>query len=150
MKIICTVENAECPKDLNICCYTCEDREGCRFGCRDGCPETCEDRQEVADEVIAFQSAIPEVITQITNLIRMKKSLDDQEKLLKQELVKAMERCDIKSFENDNIKMVYVAPTTRTTIDSTRLKKEHPDIAEQYSKVSEVSASVRVTLKGDA
>jgi hypothetical protein len=44
--------------------------------------------------------------------------------------------------------MTYVAPTTRTTIDSTKLKKDHPEIAEQYSKTSNVSASVRVTLKG--
>jgi hypothetical protein len=40
-----------------------------------------------------------------------------------------------------------VAPTTKTTIDSTKLKKEHPDIAEQYTKVSNVSASVRITVK---
>ena len=42
---------------------------------------------------------------------------------------------------------MYVAPTTRTTIDSKKLKADHPDIAEAYSKTSNVSASVRITVK---
>lgn len=151
MTTICKVLGVECPKELDICCGICEDRNTCDLACtRADDYKQCPDAQQVENEVIRFQSTVPEVITQITNLIRMKKSLDDQEKQLKQELVKAMERCDIKSFENDNIKMVYVAPTTRSTIDSAKLKKDHPDIAEQYTKTSAVSASVRVTLKGDS
>ena len=147
MTTICKVEGIECPKGLNICCGTCEHHNTCDVACAVEDHRKCPDAQQMDTDVAQFQSTVPQVIAQITNLIRMKKALDDQEKLLKQELVKAMERCDIKSFENDNIKMVYVAPTTRSTIDSTRLKKEHPDIVEKYSKVSEVSASVRVTLK---
>ena len=151
MTTLCKVEGIECPKGLTICCGTCEHHNTCDVACATADDyRKCPDAQHVDTAVADFQSAVPQVIAQITNLIRMKKALDDQEKLLKQELVKAMERCDIKSFENDNIKMVYVAPTTRTTIDSARLKKDHPDIADKYSKVSEVSASVRVTLKGDA
>lgn len=151
MTTICKVPGIECPKGLDICCGTCDTRNTCNVACATADDyRKCPDAQQMDTEVAYFRSAVPETIAQITNLIRLKKSLDDQEKLLKQELVKAMERYDIKSFENDNIKMVYVAPTTRSTIDTTRLKKDHPDIAEQYSKVSEVSASVRVTLKGDS
>ena len=36
----------------------------------------------------------------------------------------------------------YRKGTTRTTIDSKRLKEELPDIYEEYSKTSEVSSSV--------
>ncbi len=150
MTTICKVPGIKCPKELNICCGTCEHRNTCDDACVIEDHRKCPDAQQMDTAVADFQSSVPQVIAQITNLIRMKKALDDQEKLLKQELVKAMERCDIKSFENDNIKMVYVAPTTRTTIDSARLKKDHPDIVDKYSKVSDVSASVRVTLKGDS
>lgn len=83
----------------------------------------------------------------ITELVVEKKRIEDQEKQLKKLLVEAMEKYGVKSFENDVIKFVYVAPTTRSTIDSTRLKKDHPDIAERYSKTSPVSASVRITVK---
>ena len=85
----------------------------------------------------------------ITNLFEMKKQMDEQEKMLKAELLKAMEMHGIKSFENDHIKMTYVAPTTRTTVDSKLLKKECPDIYAAYTKTTDVAASVRVNLKGD-
>ena len=148
MKTICKIEGADCPKGLNICCGTCEHQKGCGICCDNiHNMETCSKAEVVTDELMAFQSAVPDTIQRMTTLIRLKKDLDDQEKKLKQDLVKAMEDYGIKSFETEEIKMVYVAPTTRSTIDSARLKKDHPDIAEQYSKTSEVSASVRVTVK---
>ena len=53
----------------------------------------------------------------------------------------------MKSFETPEIKFTYVAPTTRTSIDSTKLKKDLPDVAAKYSKTSKVSASVKITVK---
>lgn len=149
MKIICKVEGFECPHDLNICCGTCDFKDNCEVSCEecDGDIQNCGYAEVVTDELAAFQSAVPDTIQQVAELLKVKKQLDDQEKQLKQKLVEAMEAHDVKSFENDLIKMVYVAPTTRSTIDSVRLKKDHPDIAEQYSKTSPVSASVRVTVK---
>jgi hypothetical protein len=150
MTIRCkVVETAECPHELEICCGTC----GFRGNCGNACPichdpEGCPNADIITDELTAFKSAVPETIKKITTLIKLKKQMDEQEKQLKEQLVKAMETYGIKVFENDLIKMTYVAPTTRSTIDSTRLKKEHPDIVAEYSKVSDVSASVRVTLKG--
>lgn len=150
MKVLCRDSAVEtCPKNLNICCYTCEDRKTCNASCVAGVDdcETCSKAEVITDELIQFKSAVPKTIQQITQIVKMKKQLDEQEKQLKEQLVKAMEAYDVKSFENDVIKMTYVAPTTRSTIDSTRLKKDHPDIAEAYTKVSNVSASVRVTVK---
>ena len=66
---------------------------------------------------------------------------------MKEMLITAMEACHLKSWDNNLIKITYVAPTTRKSIDSTRLKKEKPDIAEEYTKESKVSASVRITVK---
>ena len=150
MKVICKVPGAECPEGLNICCGTCEHSDTCKQCCesvKDASDIFCPDAEVISDAMVQFESAVPDTIQQITNLIQMKKNLDEQEKQLKQKLVEAMEAYGVKSFENDQIKMTYVAPTTRSTIDSTRLKKDHPDIAEQYSKTSNVSASVRVTVK---
>ena len=149
MKVHCKDATAEiCPKGLTICCGICGDREGCANACGYHVEwESCEHHEVITDELIQFQSAAPEAIQQITQLVIMKKQLEDQEKQLKYELTKAMEAYGIKSFENEHIKMVYVAPTTRSTIDSTRLKKDHPDLAKEYTKTSDVSASVRITVK---
>ena len=154
MKLLCKVATGAagvaCPQGLTICCGTCDQKWVCDCVCT--CkdmhePQTCPDAEVITGELTQFQSAVPDTIKQITNLVRAKKEMDEQEKALKQKLVEAMEAYGVKSFENEFIKMTYVAPTTRSTIDSTRLKKDHPDIAEQYTKTSNVSASVRVTVK---
>ena len=149
MKIICKEAGESCPKGLNICCGVCEHIDLCTSECEfcDNYKE-CPDAETINDELVAFQSGVPDTIKRITDLIQMKKQLDEQEKELKATLVKAMENYGVKSFENDIIRMTYVAPTTRSTIDSARLKKDHPDIVAEYTKVSDVAASVRVTLKG--
>ena len=152
MKIKCKIVDNGCPHGLDVCCAVCDHRDNCGSVCTyaDGEPvdaQNCSDAEVITDEPTQFQSAVPKAIQMITAVIQQKKELDEAEKQLKAELVKAMGTYGIKSFENDMIKMVYVAPTTRSTIDSARLKKDHPDIAEQYSKTSTVSASVRVTLK---
>ena len=72
---------------------------------------------------------------------------EEQEKEMRVQLMAAMEKYGVKSFENEDVKFTYVAATTRTTIDSTKLKKELPDVAAKYSKTSNVSASVKITVK---
>lgn len=147
MKVICK-ESAACPEGLKICCGTCDKHDTCEDRCEwSDKYSTCRNAEQVTSKVAQFESAVPETVEKITTLLRMKKDLDEREKQLKQALLEAMETYGVKSFENDQIKMTYVAPTTRSTIDSTKLKKDHPDIAEQYSKTSTVSASVRVTVK---
>jgi hypothetical protein len=111
-------------------------------------PQNCPDAEVINDELVPFQSAVPAAIQKITDLIQRKKQMEDLEKELKAELLKAMEAFGVKSFENDLIKMTYVAPTTRSGLDSAKLKKDHPDIVAQYTKTSNVAAFVKVELKG--
>lgn len=151
MIIKCKVAAGNCPHDLDICCATCGFKGNCGNCCDSQTMkdhQNCPDAEVVTGELTAFQSAVPETIGKITQLMKMKKQMDEQEKQLKQKLVEAMEVYGIKSFEDDLIKMTYVAPTTRSTIDSAKLKQFYPEIAELVTKTSEVSASVRVTLKG--
>lgn len=142
--ILCGMDAVFCPHDKNICCYHCDTRD-CGYVCGEVNHEGC--RYATTNEVTAFQSSVPDAIRQITDIIIQQKKLDEQSKKLKTALREAMEKYGVKKWENDQISMTYVAPTTKTTIDSAKLKKERPDIAEQYSKTSNVSASVRVTVK---
>lgn len=76
-----------------------------------------------------------------------KEEAEKQAKEMRQSLMKAMEKANISNFENDHIKITYVAPTVRKSIDSTRLKKEQPSIYDEYQKESNVKASLRITIK---
>ena len=42
------------------------------------------------------------------------------------------------------VKLIYVAPTTRVSIDTKKLKEEEPEIAKKFSRTSDVKASVRL------
>lgn len=92
---------------------------------------------------------IAEAEAAIKNFELLKKEVEAQNETLKAQLLEAMKAQGVKSFENDVLKITYVEPTTRETIDSKRLKAELPEIADKYKKISKVKDSVRITLKGE-
>lgn len=75
----------------------------------------------------------------------LKKEMDEKEKSLKIALVKAMEENNISSYENDFLKVTYIAPTTRVVVDTQSLKD--CGLYEQFTKSTDVASSVRITLK---
>ena len=42
------------------------------------------------------------------------------------------------------MKLTYVSPSERKTIDSKKLKEEEPEIAKKFTKTTNVKASVRI------
>lgn len=128
------------------CCLECEERGSCKDVCtaqRINCPDAFNEETAVA----TMQTEAATIIKAVADLTLKKKEIEEQEKKMRVQLVVAMEKYGVKSFENDDIKFTYVAPTTRTSIDSTKLKKDLPDVAAKYSKTSKVSASVKITVK---
>ena len=80
---------------------------------------------------------------------RTKEEAEEREKAIKDALIAAMEQNGItEPIEFSGIRITYVAPHEKKTIDSARLKKELPEVAEQYTNTSTVKAAVRITLKG--
>lgn len=106
---------------------------------------------EVFKQEVAVNNAdlikLVEVESLIKNIEDQKKQAEAQAQELRAGIMAAMEKTGVKTFENDRIKLTYVEPTTRTSIDSAKLKKEMPQIAEKYTKTSNIKASLRITLK---
>lgn len=138
------MESSACGKVC--CCLECEERESCKDVCTELSPD-CEDAFTEETGLATMQKEAAAVIQAIANLTVQKKKIEDQEKAMRSQLQAAMEKYGVKTFETDEVKFTYVAPTTRTTIDSAKLKKDLPDVAAQYSKTSPVSASVKITVK---
>jgi hypothetical protein len=111
----------------------------------------CERNGELYTQALTGTEAqlaqLAEVESLIKSIEEQKKAAEAQATELRAALMAAMEANGVTSFENENIKITYVAPTTRTAIDSARLKKELPEVAEKYTKTSNVKASLRITLK---
>lgn len=138
------MENSACGKVC--CCLECEEKDTCKDVCSELSPD-CEDAFTEETALATMQKEAGAVITAIANLSVQKKKIEDQEKEMRKQLVAAMEKYGVKSLKNDLVEIVYVAPTTRTTIDSKALKNDLPDVAAKYSKTSNVSASVKITVK---
>jgi predicted phage-related endonuclease len=88
-----------------------------------------------------------EIVNQIVEFNKEKLKMDLIEKQLKEEIKEAMEKNNVTSLEFGELKIKYRSATTRTSIDSTRLKKELPDIYEEYSKTSDVSSSISISVE---
>src|SRR5574344_956568 len=83
----------------------------------------------------------------VADLQKKQQELTSKNEEIKEQIKKAMEEKDIKKFENDYIAITYVAPTTRNTVDSAKLKEEFTDVYNQCLKTSDVKASVRIKVK---
>lgn len=65
----------------------------------------------------------------------------------KQEALDAMLKYGVKSFDAGKVKMTLVVGGKSMRFDSTRFKKENPDLYAQYMKESETKDSIRVTVR---
>lgn len=111
----------------------------------------CERKGEIfKPEIVVSETALAELVEAerlIAQIEERKKEAEAQAAGLRAALMEAMEKNGVTSFEDDNIKLTYVAPYTKTAIDTKKLKKELPEIATKYEKTSNVKASLRITLK---
>lgn len=131
------------------CCYCCPEKYGCTEMCSE-VPDSC--GCATFDEeggLELFKSQQLTVLQQIASIVRMKKQCEEQEKELKDQLKQAMEQYGVKKFESDILNITYIAESTKTSIDSAKLKKKYPKITSECSKVSPTSAYIKVEVKGD-
>lgn len=75
------------------------------------------------------------------------KEIEKIQQEYRQVILEAMEKSGHDKFDNQFITVTYVAPTTRVSLDTKRLKAEHPELYGEYLTESEVKASVRIKAK---
>ena len=95
-----------------------------------------------------FPAMLAEVEDEIARLEIDVKAAQERQKELKQGLFSLMEKNNIKSFDGARVKLTMVLPSKSTVFDSTRFKKEHPDMYKEYTKETEKAGSLRITVKG--
>lgn len=44
----------------------------------------------------------------------------------------------------EGCKLTYISPSTRTSIDTKKLKEEEPELAKKYNKITDVAATIRI------
>lgn len=94
------------------------------------------------NEIIVKKGAIE----QLKNFYELKAKMDIMEKELKQGLKEVMEEKGVKKFIVNGLCASIKDSTTRTTINSKKLKEECPDIYKEYSKTTNVASSITLTF----
>ena len=85
-------------------------------------------------------------------IAKCKRDMEEAEarkKEVTEAIMGVMEERGILTYETDNIKLTYVAPMVKKVIDTAKFKKDHPELAEAYTKTQNCKAQLRIKLKGE-
>jgi phage regulator Rha-like protein len=91
-------------------------------------------------EVQVFENHYLQAFKQLSEITKTKKQLEEQEKKVKADLEKAMDEHEIKSIDNQFLKITRVAASSSTSIDLKTLEEKEPELhkelLEDYPKVT--------------
>ena len=96
---------------------------------------------------VNFLAKIEEAQRLIIEANKLKEQAEANMETVKEAVMQAMEQNGISKYEDDTLRITYVAAYSKTSIDSTKLKKEMPEVAEKYQKVTNVKATLKFELK---
>jgi hypothetical protein len=103
------------------------------------------------NEVQAFENKYLALMAEIATLHKQEKELAAKNKELKADLEKAMDEYNIKSIDNEFLKITRVEASSSTSIDLKALQKKEPalygELLEDYPKVTNRKAYVKFTVK---
>ena len=89
----------------------------------------------------------PETVSKIADYERRMKELKEQEEALKEAIKEEMEAKNLIRLENEELVISYIAANDRISFDSKRFEKDHPEMYDEYLKVSKVRPSIRIKLR---
>lgn len=89
---------------------------------------------------------LSEVEDEIIKIEQQMKEWKERQDTLKKGLYDLMEKANVKSYRGGKILLTRVLPSTSETLDTKRLKEEHPEIYKQYVKTTQRSGSLKITI----
>lgn len=97
-----------------------------------------------------------EELEELEELMEDIKSKEEELNILKEKadkvkgiLYDTMGKEGVKTVDRGKLKITYVAPSTRVSVDSKKLEKEEPEIYKKYVKTTTVAGSIKITLMGE-
>ena len=100
---------------------------------------------KVIDNQLVLSEQAKQILKEMRDFEITKQEMENKFKEVKLAVQKAMIENEVKSCDSEYVKITYVAPTQRVSVDTAKMKEE--GIYDLYTKTSEVKASVRFTFK---
>lgn len=88
-----------------------------------------------------------EIASQLAEYERKVKLIEEEEKRLKNAILKAMEEHNIIKIDTEEILINYIPDGDREKFESKKFKEEHPDLYDEYISLIPVKSSIRIRLK---
>lgn len=105
----------------------------------------------MTNELKAFENKYMTAMAELQRLTKAKKEMESVEKEIKADLEKAMDKHNIKSIDNDYLKITRVEAVSTFSIDLKKLQKQEPalygELLEDYPKVTNRRAYLKFTVK---
>lgn len=102
-------------------------------------------------ELKLFEEKNLAVFKQLSEFKKQQDAMKEQEKKLKDALMKSMEEYGIKSFKNDYVSISYIDESETESLDLKAFKEKEPelyeDLKKDYIKVRHTSAYIKITAK---
>lgn len=87
--------------------------------------------------------------SQMQSLMPYVERYKELEQEFRSRLLEQLQSAGATNYFGNVFDVSYVKPSTRMSLDTTRLRQEHPDIYQEYCRESKVAASVKLTNKGN-
>lgn len=103
------------------------------------------------NELTEFEQANLVLMTKLAQSEQLVREVKEMQESYKRELKDAMEKYNIKSIDNDLVKVTVVPESESTTVDLKSFKEKEPDeydaLLADYPKVVKRSSYVRIKVK---
>lgn len=103
------------------------------------------------NELTEFEQANLVLMTKLAQSEQLVREVKEMQENYKRELKEAMEKYNIKSIDNDLVKVTVVPESESTTVDLKTFKEKEPDeydgLLADYPKVVKRSSYVRIKVK---
>ena len=103
------------------------------------------------NELTEFEQANLVLMTKLAQSEQLVREVKEMQEAYKRELKEAMEKYNIKSIDNDLVKVTVVPESESTTVDLKTFKEKEPDeydaLLADYPKVVKRSSYVRIKVK---
>mgnify|MGYP003300527281 CR=1 FL=1 len=100
------------------------------------------------DEDVKYQyDVIEQRLEELSAYVEEYKALEEA---YKAHLLEDFEKTNAKKYTGCRYKATYVEPSVRVSLDTKRLKAEHPDIFESYKKETKTSGFIKLMRNGEA
>lgn len=105
----------------------------------------------MSNDVQAFENKYLSVMAGIAAMTKQEKELAEKNKKMKTELEAAMDEFEIKSIDNEFLKITRVSASTSKSLDIKKLQDKEPalygELMEDYPKVTNKNAYIKITVK---